>query len=358
MGHIGVKGLGRAVEGLTYSDEMSETCEVCARANIKRTPFPHRSHTRATELLERIHSDVCGPLPKAYGNFQYFLTALDDSSSWGTVYLMKKRSETPQHIIQYKTSSERLHNTKLQILRVDNAPEYIEGELRKFCDNEGIRYERTVPEAPQQNGKAERHNYTYERMARAMLLDADLHDYFWPFAIMAAVYIKNRVPHAALPPDVTPFERWHGHKPDIRSMRPFGAHCMARIVNPKLGKLDPRGETGRFLGYASESKGYLFWHTASRTVKVRRDLVFHGPPLQPIGQGGVDFSVYAPLWHGQAHDIHVQLHDQIQDESQDQNKMYRAFPCYKEIQANYITPAHPWQMIQDQIVRDQAIIWT
>jgi hypothetical protein len=325
MGHIGVKGLGNAVEGLKYSDEVSDNCEVCARANIKRTPFPKRSKSHANEILERVHSDICGPFPNGYGGFKYFLTTLDDYSSWGTVHLMRKRSETPQKMATFKACAEKSHNAKLRILRVDNAPEYVEGELRKYCDQEGITYEKTVPEAPQQNGKSERFNYTYEAMARAMLLDANLHDFFWPFAILTAAYIKNRVPHATLPPHTTPYQRWYGHKPNIDHLRPFGAHCTARIVNQKLGKLEPRGETGRFLGYATESKGYLFWHTASRTVKVRRDLTFHGPPSHTIGQGGVDLTVYAPLWSGHANDeIQVWPDSQIQDIFQFSKKKYQS----------------------------------
>jgi len=263
MGHVGVKGLGNAVDGLKYSDETSETCEVCARANIKRTPFPKKSKSTAVNILGRIHSDICGPLPKGYGGFRYFLTIIDDHSSWGTIHLMVKRSETAQRVVTFTRSAESQHGTKLQILHVDNAPEYVSGELRRYCDEEGIKYERTVPEAPQQNGKAERYNYTYETLARAMLLDADLHEFFWPFAVLAAAHIKNRVPHAALPPHTTPYEKWFGHRPNIDHLRPFGAHCTARIVNPTLGKFESRGETGRFLGYAEESKGYLFWHSAS-----------------------------------------------------------------------------------------------
>jgi hypothetical protein len=329
MGHIGVKGLGRAVEGLQYSDDSAETCEVCARANIKRTPFPSRSTTRANEILERIHSDICGPLPQAYGDFKYFLLILDECSSWGVVYLMKKRSETPKKVITYKTTFEKIHKTKLRKIRVDNAPEYVDGELRKFCDDEGILYERTVPEAPQQNGKSECHNYTYERMARAMLLDADLHDYFWPFAVSAAVYLKNRVPHSALPPNTTLFERWHGCKPNLRNICPFGAWCTARIVNPQLGKFEPRGETGHFLGYAPESKGYIFWHLASRTAKVRRDLVFHGPPSPTFGQGGADLAIYMPLWSARPEDVIIlDTEDPQATKSLLSDKMYRSSMLY------------------------------
>jgi Integrase core domain. len=311
MGHIGVKGLKHAVEGLKFSDKASGPCDICARANIKKSPFPLKSETHATEILERVHSDVCGPFSRGYGGFRYFITLLDDYTSWGVVYFMKKKSETPQNVILYVKSYERIHKTKIRILRVDNAPEYVEGFLRQFCEQEGITYERTVPEAHQQNGKAERHNLTYETMARAMLLDADLHDWFWPFAVLCAVYIKNRVPHSALPTNVTPFERWVLHKPNISHMRPFGSHCTSRVVNEKFKKLELRGETGRFLGYAPESKGYLFWHTASRTVKIRRDLVFHGPPSPTIGQGGVDLSIFPPFWPS----------TDVDDEDQDKTKI-------------------------------------
>jgi hypothetical protein len=91
-------------------------------------------------------------------------------------------------------------------------------------------------------------------MARAMLLDSELSAFFWPFAITTAVYLKNRLPHSALPPHTTPYERWFGSKPDLSNIRPFGAHCTSRIANTPASKLQPRGETGRFLGYALESK--------------------------------------------------------------------------------------------------------
>jgi hypothetical protein len=312
MGHIGVKGLGRTVRGLQYSDKTSPTCEICARANIKRTPFPMKSLSKASRILYRIHSDICGPLPIGYGQFRYFILFIDEWSCYVFIFLMKKHSEAVTHFKHFKQVAERMHGEKICFFRVDNAPEFVEGELRKFCEEEGIQYEQMVPESPQQNGKSERHNYTFERMIRAMLLDANLHDYFWIFAALVAVHIKNRVPHSALPPDITPFERWLKHKPSIAHLRPFGAYCTSRLVNPdNLTKFEPRGEHGRFLGYAADAKGYLFWHTESRSVKVRRDLTFHNPPKPTLGHGRVDYSAYTPLWNNQ--DV-TEIHDEgVQD---------------------------------------------
>src|ERR1700733_5276434 len=122
-------------------------------------------------------------------------------------------------------------------------------------------------------------------MSRAMLLHADLSPLFWPFAISTAVYLKNRLPHLALPSGVTSYECWFYSKPDLSHLRSFSAHCFSRINTPN-SKLQARGEAGRFLGYALESKAYIFWHTETQSVKIRRNLAFHGPPTARINHGG------------------------------------------------------------------------
>ena len=43
MGHIGVKGLHSAIEGIDFDDSTHQSCIICAKANIKRTPFPSRA---------------------------------------------------------------------------------------------------------------------------------------------------------------------------------------------------------------------------------------------------------------------------------------------------------------------------
>ena len=50
---------------------------------------------RATDLLEIIYTDVCGPMSiDAHGGYRYFLTFIDDLSRYGYIYLMKHKSET------------------------------------------------------------------------------------------------------------------------------------------------------------------------------------------------------------------------------------------------------------------------
>ena len=56
--------------------------------------FVLRNNERATNLLEIIHTDVCGPMNvEARGGYRYFLTFTDDLSRYGNIYLMKLKSE-------------------------------------------------------------------------------------------------------------------------------------------------------------------------------------------------------------------------------------------------------------------------
>jgi hypothetical protein len=61
---------------------------------MTKTPFIDFLE-RASDLLELIHTDVCGPMSTmARGGFQYFISFTDDLSRNGYIYLVKHKSET------------------------------------------------------------------------------------------------------------------------------------------------------------------------------------------------------------------------------------------------------------------------
>ena len=83
LGHISLKHVKNLHDDglLTSSDFGSfETCESCLLGKMTKSPFA-KSCERASELLELIHSDVCGPMSTtARGGYQYFVTFTDDLS--------------------------------------------------------------------------------------------------------------------------------------------------------------------------------------------------------------------------------------------------------------------------------------
>ena len=64
LGHIGIKRMKKLhVDGLLESldYESFDTCEPCLMGKMTKTPFSGTME-RATNLLEIIHTDVCGPM--------------------------------------------------------------------------------------------------------------------------------------------------------------------------------------------------------------------------------------------------------------------------------------------------------
>ncbi len=311
MGHRGVKGLERAISGIYTDPEDADhhPCEVCARANIKRFPFPKTSVTRAEELLFRVHLDICGPLPIGYGGFRYFMSIVDDCSRWRSTRFLKNKSDALTEFIIYRTAVERYTGRKIAVIRLDNAQELIKGQFQRYCDTEGITLEKIIPDASPQNGVAERSHALICSMARAMLIDANLADFFWPLAAQAATHILNRLPTAALPPDTTPFHLWWKKPPDLSHLRIFGTRVVSRKTNAdSLNKITARGEQGIFVGYATDAKGYLIWFPESRTVRARRDVTFLEPVVlpspNPVGS--------SPLWDDVFSDLEKRFVDPAQ----------------------------------------------
>jgi len=78
----------------SFDFESYETCESCLLGKMTKASFIGFPE-RASDLLELVHTDVCGPMSTtARGGFQYFITFTDDFSRYEYVYLMKHKSET------------------------------------------------------------------------------------------------------------------------------------------------------------------------------------------------------------------------------------------------------------------------
>ena len=132
LGHIGVKRMKKLhadgiLESLDY--ESLDACEPCLMGKMTKTPFSETME-RPNDILEIIHTDVCGPMiVEARGGYRYLLTFIDDLSRYGYIYLMKHKFETFEKFKEFQSEVENHRNKKIKFLRSDRREKYLSYEF-------------------------------------------------------------------------------------------------------------------------------------------------------------------------------------------------------------------------------------
>ena len=117
--------------------------------------------TQLADLLELVHSDVCGKISEtSIGGAQYFLKFTEDKSRYSWVYILKTKDQVFNYFLEWKALVEKATKRKIKTLKTDNGGEYTSTRFQDYLKAEGIRHELTVLKTPQQNGIAERLNRT------------------------------------------------------------------------------------------------------------------------------------------------------------------------------------------------------
>ncbi|UYV69497.1 hypothetical protein LAZ67_6003814 [Cordylochernes scorpioides] len=286
LGHRNIESIKKIrnenlARGLSLNNCSHSTyCVQCIKGKLTETPFPKKTEYRATETLQLVHSDICGPLPtNSLSGKRYFITFTDDYSRYTKIYLLKGKDEAYEKIKDYVISAHTEFGKNIQTIRTDNGREYVNRQVEDFLNQSGIKHQLTVPYSPAQNGVAERKNRSLMEMTRCMLFDSGLPQSLWAEAVTTANYLHNRIPSKAT--DKTPFELWTNRKPSLKHLKRFGCKAFAYIPKIKRNKLDSKVIEGIFLGYDDRSKGYRILHdtdniTISRSVKfIEKENGFH-----------------------------------------------------------------------------------
>lgn len=83
------------VVGLPVIDVYHNPCESFIIAKHKKSAFPNATTYRAKNLLELVHTDICGPMQtESIGGSYYFLTFIGNYSQMTLVYFIKNKLNT------------------------------------------------------------------------------------------------------------------------------------------------------------------------------------------------------------------------------------------------------------------------
>ena len=110
----------------------------CLKGKMTKRPFNAKGR-RAQELLELVHSNVCGPMSiQARGSYEYFITFIDAYSRFGYVYLMKWKSETFEKFKEFRVEVENQLGKRIKAIRSDRGGEYLLEDFKDYFTENGI----------------------------------------------------------------------------------------------------------------------------------------------------------------------------------------------------------------------------
>ena len=237
-------------------------------------PFPKASVEVRTKPGELTHTDLWSkyPTPSIHGN-QYFHSFLDDSTRRPCITFLKHKDEAAQAVKDYVTYL-KARGMHPNVFRCDQGVEFLHDNLIRWLREQGVELQTTAPYSPSQNGVAEHLNRILVELAQVMMIGANAPMFLWEYAIQHDAYLREWAPAKALP-GTTPFEAWHGHKPDVSHLREFGSPVYVLLQGQKKQpKLMPRSKQQIFVGFDDGSKSIKYFNPETRRVLTLRNYKF------------------------------------------------------------------------------------
>nr|GEX46081.1 hypothetical protein [Tanacetum cinerariifolium] len=156
------------------------------------------------------------------------LVIVDDYSRYTWTHFLRSKDETPEVLIDFLRLVQRGLQAQVRVVRTDKGTEYLHQTLHAYFAAEGILYQTSVAQTPEQNSVVERRNCTLVEAARTMLSAAKVPLFFWAEAIATICFTKN-----------------HGEN---------------------LDKMKEKGDECIFVGYSTQSRAYRVFNKRTRVI--------------------------------------------------------------------------------------------
>lgn len=139
------------VSGIPKMTIQKKTCVSCLLGKQSRRPFSQATSFRASQRLELLHGDLCGPItPPTIGGNRYVFVIINYHSRYMWTLLLKHKSEAFERFKRFKASVEQETGILIKTLRTDRGGEFTSHEFNVFCEEYGIQRHLTAPYSPQQ----------------------------------------------------------------------------------------------------------------------------------------------------------------------------------------------------------------
>ena len=267
-------------------------CSSCAASKAKSLPRPTHSSSRATRPFQYIHTDLCGPItPSSADGYKHFMVIVDDYSRCVFTYPLKLKSDAYAAFQKFLADLS-LYDatpTSLNVLRSDNAGEFLSDQFQSLLKLERITHHKTIAGKSTQNGIAERAIATICSRLRSVLHYSSVPHRYWPHALAHATHLHNLLPTSGTvtpsrPDPASPYQLVHTRTPpQLQTLRTFGCSCWVPLdanrsslsdLRSKL-KLSSHGIECMYLGHPLHQKGIIVMSCQSQKMYTVADAVFN-----------------------------------------------------------------------------------
>ena len=280
-GHTGEHLLRTTAEymGIKLTGKL-EPCETCAQVKIRQANVPKKKEKQVPSRPGyRLFIDISSFKHESMGGKRHWLIVVDEFSDCSHSFFLKRKSDQKELFPIWIKELKAKFGIDIKYIRLDNSGE--NRSLQKECDkqNLGIIFEFSAPGTPQQNSVVERKIPTLMGRSRAMMITAGFSQQdkrkFWCEVISTATKLDNIMVRK----DRTkpPFTLFYNDEPKyMKFLRSFGEMAVIAISDGKKmrSKLDIRGRTGIFVGYADDHAGnvYRFINIQMKKIILSRDI--------------------------------------------------------------------------------------
>ena len=275
-----VRRAGVLKEGGAFPREAQHgKCSACMEGKDHRQPFGAqvREELKAKHALYRLHMDTSGPWPEGLNGERYRAGLIDEWSGTGVVFVTNSKEQIPGAIITWCRQAANQQGRKIVELHADGGTEFINAQLKSYCQAEGVKLTWPAPSTPQHNGVAERFNRTIDEATRAMMSWAGAPQSLWPYAALQAARIRNRVLLRSNGATKSPYQLYFGlYEPiSVAEFKVWGCNAWTHVPEAqRQGKLAPRSEARIHLGYDHNRQSYVLLDSRSMKVSYSRDVTF------------------------------------------------------------------------------------
>ena len=254
-------------------------CEVCAKAKIRQRNIPKKKIKKLpTRPGYRVFMDICSFKQVSRGGSRHWLIVVDEFSDCTHSFFLKRKSDQIQIMLIWIRCLSNKYNIAIKgsDLTTVVRTETYKKNVTKLTWELLLSLEH---QTPQQNSVAERRIPMLMGRARAMLIQAGIESKykgeFWCEVISTATKLDNIM----VRPERTklPHTLFYGEDAKYtRSLRTFGEMAVIAIHEGKKmrSKLDDRGKTCMFVGYADDHTKdvYRFLNIHTRRIILSRDV--------------------------------------------------------------------------------------